>query len=552
MNVKKFWIPVAWMLVLSMVLGACSSSGSSNGQLDNEVQVSAAGELPITQEKTTIRIMTTSNSYVEDFATNDFTKYLEDQTNIHIEWELVPASSAVEKLNVVLASGDLPDVIMGMNVSNEQQVAYGQQGTFIPLNTLIDKYGVNTKKMFEERPLIKQSITSSDGNIYAMPSPNECYQCSMRQKMWIYQPWLDKLGMKMPTTTEEFYEVLKAFKTKDPNGNGKADEIPLSGAPIAQGANSVTSVENFLMNAFTYAPYTRIYLKDGKAAVPYNQEGWKEGLKYLHKLYEEGLIDPQALTQDSTQLLKLGENPDVPILGASSAANMSAITQLSGSSGRWLEYKAVPPLKGPDGTQVTPFDPYQVGAGAYVITSASKNPDAAFRLADLLYSEEMTLRSNYGVKDRDWKYVKDGELGLNGKPALFKELIKFGVTQNAHWAQMGPSFRTNDLRLGAAVDKDNPLEEILYTETKDKYEPYKQETASIMPPLFFSADQTSEMADLSKTLWDYVNEMNARFITGDQDVDAGWDTYVQTLDSMGLPRYLEIYQQVYDAREQNN
>lgn len=539
---------LAWVLVLSILLSACSSDAGE--QAASKVEVSAAGELPITSEKTTIRIMTTSNSYIEDYTTNDFTKYLEDQTNVHIEWDLVPASSAAEKLNVVLASGDLPDVIMGMNVSNDQQAMYGQQGTFLPLNDLIEKYGVETKKMFEQRPLVKESITSADGNIYALPSPNECYQCSMRQKMWIYQPWLDKLGLQMPTTTEEFYKVLKAFKTEDPNGNGKADEIPMSGAPIAQGANAVTSIENFLVNSFTYAPYTRIYLDNGKATVPYNQEGWKEGLKYLHTLYQEGLIDPQAFTQDASQLLKLGENPEIPILGASSASNMSAITQLSGSSGRWLDYVAVPPLKGPSGQAITPIDPYQVGGGAYVITSSSANPEVAFRLADLLYSQDMTLRSNYGVEDRDWKYVNGEETGLNGKPAIFKELIKFGVTQNAHWAQMGPSFRTNELRLGAAVDKENPLESILYKETKEKYEPFKQDTANVMPPLFFTADQTSEMADLSKTLWDYVNEMNARFVTGDQDIDQGWNDYLQTLEGMGLPRYLEIYQQVYDAKQQ--
>ncbi len=87
----------------------------------------------------------------------------------------------------------------------------------------------------------KDLITAPDGNIYALPQVNECYHCMYQQRMWIYKPWLDKLGLKMPTTTDEFYEVLKAFKTKDPNGNGKADEIPLSGSIQASSSHLFTT-----------------------------------------------------------------------------------------------------------------------------------------------------------------------------------------------------------------------------------------------------------------------------------------------------------------------
>ncbi|WJH35394.1 extracellular solute-binding protein [Paenibacillus sp. CC-CFT747] len=406
---------------------------------------------------------------------------------------------------------------------------------------------MNTKKMFEESPLVKSAITSADGNIYALPAPNECYHCSMRQKLWIYKPWLDKLNLKMPATTEEFYEVLKAFKTKDPNGNGKADEIPFSGAPqTSQKSTLTTSVENYLMNAFTYAPFTRLYINDqDKVDVPFNKDGWKEGLKYLHKLYKEGLMDPQALTRDASQLVQLGENPGVPILGAASGPNMSAMTQLNGSSGRWLDYVAVPPLKGPGGVQLTQYDPYQVAPGQFVITNKAKNPEAAFRFADALYDREITLRSTVGELDKDWRWAKDGEIGLNGKQAVYLDMSKFGVTQNKHWSQSGIAYRPNSLRLGLVDTKDNPLESILYKETKEKYEPYRVQVKTVMPPVNLTVDQSAEIADLSKTIYDYTNEMLSRFIIGDADIDAQWSQYLSTLDSMNLGRYLEIYQEAY-------
>lgn len=554
MKFKAVFTLLVSVSMVGSILSACSSNNETVGNTAGEntnatANVTEAGQFPIVNEKITLKVMTGANASVEDFDTNEFTKYFEELTNIHVEWEIVPASTVTEKLNLALASGDLPDVIMTMNVTPEQQALYGEQGLLLPLNDYIEKYGVNTKKMFEESPLVKSTITSADGNIYALPAPNECYHCSMRQKLWIYEPWLTKLNLKMPTTTEEFYEVLKAFKTQDPNGNGLADEIPFSGAPQAnQSSTLTTSVENFIMNSFTYAPFTRLYVNDeGKVDVPFTKEGWKEGLTYLNRLYTEGLMDPQALTRDAAQLVQLGENPNVPILGAASGPNMSAMTQLNGSSGRWLEFVAVAPLKGPEGVQVTQYDPYQVAPGMFVITNKAANPEAAFRFADALYDREITLRSTVGEPDVDWRWAEADELGLNGEKAVYKDMSKFGVTQNKQWSQTGIAYRPNSLRLGLVANPDNPLDSILYNETKEKYEPYRVDVKTVLPPINFTVDQSSEIADLSKTIYDYTNEMMARFIIGDLNIDTEWDNYLETLNGMNMTRYLEIYQEAYDT-----
>lgn len=105
---------------------------------------------------------------------------------------------------------------------------------------------------------MKSSITAPDGNIYALPQINECYHCDNALKLWINKAWLDKLGLQLPTTTEEFYQVMKAFKEQDPNGNGKNDELPLTGSDEMWAGN----VSAFLMNAFIVDDYTE------KNAVP--------------------------------------------------------------------------------------------------------------------------------------------------------------------------------------------------------------------------------------------------------------------------------------------
>lgn len=552
---KRTRVIMGAFTAFSILLAGCTGSQSPKGSDEapnagsEPIALSEPGTYPLVQEKTTLKVMVRGNPLVENFETNDFTKWYEEKTNVHIEWEVVPEQSIQEKLNLVLASEDYPDVIMGLNISPAQQMIYGSQGAFLPLNDLIEKQGTNTKKMFQDNPEIQSAITALDGNIYALPEVNECYHCSMSQKMWIYEPWLKKLNLKMPETTDELYEVLKAFKEQDPNGNGMQDEIPLSISPKSWSS----SIDAFLLNSFIYNPvygssYKHIFIKDDKLDVAFNKPEWREGLRYMNKLYAEGLLAPESFTQDDNQLIQIGENPDTVLLGASTGGHQGIFTQLLGESGRWLEYKTVPPLKGPNGVRYAALDSTGMNPGAFVITKKAKHPELALRWADGLYEREHTLRSVYGRPDQEWREAKDGEVGINGEPAVWSELKSYGTVQNIAWIQTGPSLRTNDFRLSAVAKGDDDLEVVLYNETKNKYEPHKPTDVSTVPPLFLTNEQASEVADLSKTINDYVDEMMARFVIGDADLDKDWDGYVQQLEAMNVARYLEIYQEAYDGR----
>lgn len=552
---KRTRVIMGAFTAFSILLAGCTGSQSTKGADEapnagtEPIALSEPGTYPLVQEKTTLKVMVRGNPLVENFETNDFTKWYEEKTNVHIEWEVVPEQSIQEKLNLVLASEDYPDVIMGLNISPAQQMIYGSQGAFLPLNDLIEMQGTNTKKMFQDNPEIQSAITALDGNIYALPEVNECYHCSMSQKMWIYEPWLKKLNLKMPETTDELYEVLKAFKEQDPNGNGMQDEIPLSISPKSWSS----SIDAFLLNSFIYNPvygssYKHIFIKDDKLDVAFNKPEWREGLRYMNKLYAEGLLAPESFTQDDNQLIQIGENPDTVLLGASTGGHQGIFTQLLGESGRWLEYKTVPPLKGPNGVRYAALDSTGMNPGAFVITKKAKHPELALRWADGLYEREHTLRSVYGRPDQEWREAKDGEVGINGEPAVWSELKSYGTVQNIAWIQTGPSLRTNDFRLSAVAKGDDDLEVVLYNETKNKYEPHKPTDVSTVPPLFLTNEQASEVADLSKTINDYVDEMMARFVIGDADLDKDWDGYVQQLEAMNVARYLEIYQEAYDGR----
>lgn len=556
---KGLLAALAATLFATVALSGCMNGGgdgegaanteNGRGETASEVTVNPAGTLPITSEKVTLRVLVRSNPLVENFATNEFTKWLEEQTNVHIEWEVAPVNEFKEKLNLVLVSGDLPDVIMDMEVSSTQQVLYGDQGLFVPINDLIDEYAPNVKKLLEEDEAIALRVTAPNGNIYDVPQVNICFHCQYSQKMWVYKPWLDKLGLDIPTTTEQFYEMLVAFKTQDPNGNGKADEIPLVGSRIGSGWNA--QVDKFLMKAFVYNNgEDRLILNDGKVDVVYNKPEWKEGLKYMAKLHAEGLLAPESFTQDEEQLRKLTENPEAALIGAAPGGFPGIFGSMEG---RGKDFVSIPPLKGPNGLQVSFFDAFGGGRGGqYIITSAAKYPEVAVRLADFLYTEEVTRRAVEGRPGSEWNPVdpSSGKLGLDGQPATWEPLVVTNVgdgVQNVHWAQTGPTLRDNAYRNSQYASPDN-IEVMLYNETKQNYEPYGVEIDKILPPLIFDEQQSAELADIGKALTDYVNEMLARFVLGDADVEREWDSYLKNLESKKLDRYLEIYQEAYDYR----
>lgn len=540
----------------ALALGASAGAvGAALAQPDPIKQLDAeSGTYPLTEEKVTFRVLCPTNPRVEDFATNRFTQWYEEKTNVHLEWEIVPAAEAQTSLNVRLAGGDLPDIIIGFEQSPSPiqpslQMLYGSQGVFLRLNDLIEQHGVETKRVFAQMPLAREVCTAPDGSIYALPTIAGCYHCSLQNKLWIYRPWLEQLGLAMPTTTDEFEQVLLAFKERDPNGTGQVDELPLVGATA-----SVHPLDHFFMNAFTFNPGgDRLVVPDGVIEAVYATEPWRQGIAYLARLYAQGLIAPESFTQDRDQLRQISNRPDYPVLGSVPAIAPSAFIDLDPEGvGRWAGYDAVPPLAGPDGTRYAFLNPYQpFRPGAFVITSACRQPDIAFRWADGLYDLETSMRAVEGFPGEHWRWAEPGEIGNNGEPAVWERLYNYGDIQNFTWNQTGPYFRTEAIHSGQVADPERAgrsLETMLYRETRGKYLPYAQPAELVLPPLFFTQEQAQEVAELEATIAAYVEETFALAVSGQLDIAAEWENYLATLEGMGLAQYLQIHQDAYDAR----
>lgn len=525
-----------------LIAGLSLSIGFSQGEIERIPD----DLFPLTTEPKTLDILVNARANVEDYNDNAFTRWYEEQTGVKVNIEVGPtdATEFRQALNLRMATGDLPDIILGAGVSTSQLALYGQQGVFLALNDLIDKVGRETKRVFEEYPLAKQVATAPDGNIYSLPEINDCYHCAYALKMWIYQPWLDALGLEIPTTTEEFKAVLEAFKTQDPNGNGQADEIPFISAPAAWNG----AFNHYFSQSFVPASQygTRLFVDDSVIDVTYTKPEFRDLLRFQRDLHDAGLVSDESFTIDPDGLDRLLSNPDDVIVGATTQGFMGGLIYTIGEKdSRYSSYVTVPPLEGPEGVREQAYDAYQIYPGDCVITVAAEDPELALRWCDAQYNQEVYLHAYFGNEGEDWRWATPDEVGINGKPAWYVPLIEPGPTRQ-NWDQTTLSYRTSDFRLGVKRESDTDLESWLY-EQSTNLEPYAQPAESVVPPLYFSAEQAQELADLNVTIQRFVDESVANFTLGSSDIndDAQWEGYLQQLEQMGLPRMLEIYNEVY-------
>lgn len=567
---------ISILITIMFVLSACAPAATTQPPAETKEEVvpttapttappatsadlvNPAGQFPIVKEKITLKILLVQTTGVSDYEDNEFTKWLEEKTNIDLQFDVAPMDRAGyrEKLSLVLASGSLPDIIMNFGLPLDEQQTLADQGLIIPMDDLIEKYGDEFKKVMEMYPQTKDTFSLADGKMYSLPHINDCFHCQLSQKAWIYKPWLDKLGLEVPTTTDELEKVLIAFKNQDPNGNGVADEIPWSGAQVGSWQ---AQLDSFIMNAFVYnsrvGTVPHMFVEDGVIKMAYAEPGWKEGIIYLNKLYQQGLIDPEVFTNDMTKHKGLGEYPEVAIMGFTQAGWPGMfIDWNTGASTRWQEYVPVAPLKGPSGLQQMPQTPYGFGGtGAFIITKDCKYPEAAFRLADLMYSYEATMRSVYGRPGIEWEEADPNAESITGEGTpRYNILVAWSEQeQKITWQQAAPTFRSTQFRLEwQQYNPADPLERLLYQWSRDLYAPYGKPEKEV-PPLVFTSEQSKKLGTLSAALETFADQKFAAFVTGQEDINTGWDQYLADLKTNGLDEFLAIYQSAYDAKFKN-
>ncbi len=451
-------------------------------------------------------------------------------------------------IQMIMSSGDYPDIILKTQFQNVDVAKYASQGVLLPLEDYITEENTpNIWKMFQEQPTTKAIATSPDGHIYALPSYGGGKAQFIETYFWINKVWLDKLGLEVPTTLAELKEVLKAFKTGDPNGNGKADEIPMTF--YNEGAYTYPET---LLSAWGVSTKFGMYdaylnVQNGQVNFTPMMDEWKEMIKFYAELYKEGLLDVQCFTYESNTYGSTVRS-ETPVVGF-------AFGKEAPFGDNTDQYLAIAPFSA-DGKikPVLHIHPGAIGArNAVHVTANCEDPKAAMAWIDTFYDHDATITNWYGqvsgttngaIKET---FTKDGEMyKWNDYEAQGHTSLSEMYYRNSTYGPHMPGYMNLEEDRGVTLEDNVNFQ--TYDEIWALYEPYiDQET---WPRPYYSPEDSNRLGVLQTDIFNVVEQNKANWIMGRSDVEADWDNYIKQLKTLGADEFLEINQRTYDVYQE--
>lgn len=538
---NKITLILIAILIFGM-LSACNQKTNSNdgesdaNKADKRIENLNETGMPIVNESITFDIFSgsaesnpASNDWNDLFIWNEY----EEMTNIETNWERVMPDAIEEKRNLTLAADDLPDAFYAAGLSGLDLLKYGEQGTFIKLDDLIEEYAPNLVKLMDEYPELRQGLTMADGNIYSLPGTQnpDFISFLVGPKPFFNQEWLDKLNIEIPQTTEDYYDYLKSVKETDLNENGENDEIPYGG-------RNIDELIRWLRGSFGLAEQNNQFIDlgsedDGLRFIP-TSEAYKEMLLYINKLYEEELINQDIFTIENDKFLTGGASA---LYGSTVFYGPSATF-----GGEGEKYVGGIPLKGPSGDQSYSKESVLTRLDGLVITKENENPEAMIRWADYFFSEEGIKFQYMGVEDVTYEKDSDGNLTYVDEIMNSPEGLTVDEEIRKRFAHNGifpVGMNKQEYFVGAETTKES-------LEAAEKLEPYLPSTA--WSGFNFTVEENKVLTSTGADIEKYVNEMRDKFIVGSESFD-DWDEYVKTIEKMGLEEYMKIQNAAYERLE---
>ena len=431
----------------------------------------------------------------------------------------------------MFASGEYPDVIIApqLNVDDEE---YGvTQQLLIPLDDLIEQYMPNytSRRDAEENdPTI--SLVASDGKTYSV-GELVGQNINTEAHYFINQTWLDTLGLETPTDVESLTEVLRAFKTGDPNGNGEADEVPLEMGLDAgyYGVRYVLPLFGIPCDANKW-----IYIDDDKKVqfAP-TQDGFRKCMEWLNMCYTEGLIDPEVLSQDvNTVQTKLADG-NAGFFATWRLLAMGFDEGVAKDCVFWM----------PD-TNTTNCARYlEVARPGAFITATNKNVEATMRWLDAMMETETQFSLYYGEQDATdgtgWTYNENGKIDtLNDGSVEVRNYLDCNTMFWAPGKYISETFNMPEQR----TEKTNYC---LESEEAGIIQKYSNDYLDMAP---LTSEQLQSITLTETDIENAVTENVANFVANGV-TDESWNSFVSLFDGMGVSDYVQIYQDAIDTME---
>ncbi len=463
---------------------------------------------------------------------------LEEQTGIHIEWEIIKAADWDTKLNLMFASGEYPDIIISPNTTVDDEEYGVTQQILIPLEDKIAQYmPTYTERIAGEDSDPTTGLVASDGHTYSI-GYLVGQNINTNAHYFINQTWLDNLNLETPTTLEELTDVLRAFKTQDPNGNGEADEVPLE-MNLDEGAYYGVRYMLPMFGIPCDGDKKWIYLDDDKKVqFVANKEGFRECMEWLNLCYTEGLIDPEIISQDvNTVETKLKEGN----VGFFAAWRLLAMGFDDGVAKDCVLYMP----EGPEGRKASLLRYMEMAKAGAFLTVSNEHVAESLRWLDALMETEMMFSLYYGEQNSEqagagWEY--DAE---NGKINALAD----GSVEVKNWIDCNTLFFGPGKYISEAFNM--PPQRIEKTDYCTKYDEagviqkYSNDYLKLAP---LTAEQLQQLSLKETDIANAVKENMASFIT--QGVtDESWDAFVKLFEGMDVDSYVKVYQDAIDQMD---
>lgn len=547
----KRTVSIALALSIAVSVASCSAkpqstpaSGAGTSTPTTATNFNPTG-LPIVNEPVEFTIFYAPSSGLPSRAMQDkeFMKKAEKETNVKINWIEVPNSAAAEKISITMNSGSLPDAVLGTAIKGllADSIAAEQ---VIAVDDLL-QYTPNTQKLIDAYPEVKNAMTyTGDGKMYFLPGASQENFSRVGNPMFINKKWLDALNLEMPKTIDDLAKVFEAFKTKDPNGNNIADEVPMGMCKAWFGLEIYRMYPLWEMQPPIMSPIDAS-IRDGKLEYNPVTDNFKDFLKFMSDCYAKGYMESESLTQDNNTLkAKASEAPGKYGFFFAWSPDMVVGQELMN------DYELLLPVQSPYGRTMfnTTKDtkPVQVSNGLTILSSCEQ-PEVLARWYDYFMEGTNSIELYAGEEGTGW--VKDDS--TKTWRVNDEKLKELGVNFDEYRADY--AIQTT---LGCVIpsvvgyERTNPEGSLaMNKESWSKaYDPFAMSLDEMWPyttPIDLASEKAQDIALLHTDLKNYIDTFSADIIIKGY-TDAKWDEHIKTLDKYKYKEVLAFYQEMYE------
>ncbi|MGG1516944.1 extracellular solute-binding protein [Paenibacillus oryzisoli] len=465
----------------------------------------------------------------KNFGENLVFQEMEKKTGVKVDWVHPPAGQAKEQFNLMIASNDLPDVIVydWFSVPGGMK-KYVDDGVIVDLTPYVSKNAPNFTKLMNENPEAKKQSMDDASKFYCMPMLRLKDSLRVVNGPQVRMDWLEKLNLKKPTTIDDWYNMLKAFKAQNPSG------WPMTGQKFV-GSNGIGNLVEAWGTSYDF------YVDGGTIKYgPLNPQ-FKDALSFINKLFSEGLIDPDYMLNNR-------EKQDAKVISGASGAlfgvQPSNFMRTMVESGRDLKFR-IDGVSWPIGPAGKPYSldssyTYEVVSPCAAVTKNAKYPEEIVAWLDYAYGQEGNLLFNLGLENMTYT-MKDGN-------AENTELITKNKDGLSSSAAMGKyTMALNGWAMSQDVQYHRQLMMPYGYPAADNWR--TADVSLVVPRLTFTAEETQQVARIKTEIDTYAQEMFDKFTTGKEPL-ANYDKFTQRLEDMGIGQLTKTYQAAYDRYQQ--